>query len=396
MLDKKTFPIKVLPQEDELLSSWLVRLAIAHGQKLHTFTRLLWNKSGIWARDIDRSVTKEQIEVLANRCGVKFDIALETTFESYIGWIYETHKFLGPNPWLTTIGVYHRKRIKFGQQFCWKCLAEDSKPYFRRHWRLAFFTVCVKHKISFSDRCHKCFFPVNFHRDELGNYFSFAPGFLTRCFNCQSDLRKGLITESEVPADEIEFYEKLNKSIEVGFWQLTPNRKIHSLAFFAGLRQILKILSMNDNRIRNLRTEFSHIRAQQEQIVDGKRKTIDFPELHISERRNLLIIANNLLIDWSTEFITLSKKHNILSSLWLRHLEEYRGAIFKPSPFWLWEAISANLEKKKYHPTSREIKAAIRYLKMSNKPINSFQLCKVLGNYSKYLKYRTSILYYLR
>lgn len=393
MLTNNVFPIKVLPQEDELLSSWLVRLAIAHGQKLHTFTHLLWNKSAIWARDIDKSVNSEQIQILANKCGVNFDLAWKTTLADYAGWVYEKHNSLGANPWLTTIGIYHRKRVKFGQQFCPKCLDADAKPYFRRHWRLSFFTICPKHSIQLSDCCSECLLPINFHRDELGNFFSFAPSFTTRCFNCQFDLKKSHCCEDEVSSSEILFHEKLKRAIEKGFWNLTQNRPVHSLAFFAGLRQILKILSMNDKRIRNLRADFRHICPQPNQVADDKRKTTDFPELRVFERRNLLIMASSLLSDWSTTFVELSRKHNIWSSLWLRHLEQYRDGIFRPSPFWLWEVVSANLQKKKYNPTSREIKAAVRYLRLSNKPVNSFQLCKILGNYSKRLKHKTAVLY---
>ena len=112
MFLQNTFPIRLLPQTDELFSSWLVRLAVAHGQKLQTFCRLLWNKPGIWARDIDKSITAEQVKTLADKCGIAFDNVWATTLATYGGWIYETHNVLGANPWLTTIGVYHRTRIK--------------------------------------------------------------------------------------------------------------------------------------------------------------------------------------------------------------------------------------------------------------------------------------------
>ena len=284
MLTNNVFPIKILPQKDELLSSWLVRLAIAHGQKLHTFTRLLWNKQGIWARDIDKSITPAQIQILADRCGIDFDTARKTALADYAGCVYETHNKLGANPWLTSIGIYHRKRTLFGQQFCPECLAEDAKSYFRRHWRLSFFTICIRHKIQLSDCCFKCSSPVNFHRDELGNYHSFAPSFITRCFHCQFDLRKSPSCKSDVSSSEILFYEKLERAIEEGFWNLTRHRSVHSLAFFAGLRQIVKILSMNDKRIENLRSEFSGICTQPDQVADNRRKTTDFPELRVSER----------------------------------------------------------------------------------------------------------------
>ena len=395
MLRSNVFPIKVLPQEDELLSSWLVRLAIAHGQKLHTLTRLLWNKSSIWARDIDRSITPKQLHILTKRCGVEFDTVWNTTLANYEGSVYETHKSLGVNPWLTPIGVYHRKRTLFGQQFCPKCLDEDKKPYFRRYWRLSFFVICTKHKTQLSDCCSQCLSPINFHRDELGNFHSFAPSQVTRCFHCQFDLRKSLLLENDISSSEISFYENLEKTIEEGFWNLTQHRSVHSLAFFTGLRQILKILSMNNKRINNLHMEFKHICNQPIQFDKNKRKTTDFPELRVNERRDLLKIANSLLCNWSTDFVRLSKKHSIWSSLWLKHLEQYRGDVFKSAPFWLWEAVSANLVKKKYHPTSKEIKAAISYLQMSNKPVNSFQLCKILGNYSTHLKCKTAISFYM-
>jgi TniQ len=382
MFRANVLPIKVMPQEDELLSSWLVRLSIAHGQKLHTFTRLLWNKSGIWARDIDKTITPEQLQVLADRCGVTFDTAHKTTLSDYVGWVYETHKPLGANPWLTTIGIYHRKRIKFGQQFCPKCLSEDARPYFRRHWRLACFTICTKHKIQLFDCCPKCESPVNFHRDELGNYFSFAPTQITRCFNCQLDLRRCEPVENEVTSDEVEFCERLSQTIQNGFWMLTPDRPTHSLAFFAGLRQILKILSMNDRRIKNLLNELDH----SSMTDNSERKTIDFPELRVNERRILLTSASKLLKNWSTDFVQISNNHRVWRSLWLRHLEQKRNGVFRASPFWLWETVSQDLDRRKYKPTTAEIAAAIRFLKAANQPVVARRICLLLDNYSQKLK----------
>lgn len=374
-----------MPLEDELLSSWIVRLSIAHGQKLHTFTRLLWKDSGIWARDVDKSVTKEQVKVLAEKCGVKFENAWETTLENYVGLIYETHKPLGPSAWITSVGINHRTRIKFGLQFCPQCLAEDQKPYFRRHWRLSFFTVCTKHEIQLLDCCPKCFSPVNFHRDELGNYYSFAPSYITRCYNCQFDLRKWQAAKTNLLPNELVFYNKLKDTAKNGFWMLKQNRPIHSLTFFAGLRQILKVLGMNDKRIQNLRNDLPHLYFQP---ISISRKTTDFPELRVAERRNFLLMASSLLTNWSENFVYLSKKHRIWSSLWLRHLEQNRDGVFKPCPFWFWETINEFLIHRRYQPTMREIEAAKSFLKANNQPIIAFRVCQLLNNFSGKLKRR--------
>lgn len=387
MFDRKILPIKTFPQEDELLSSWLVRLAIAHGQKLHTFTRLIWNTKETWARDIDKSASTEQIQILAKRCGINFERAWQTTLHDYVGCIYETLRPLGVNPWITSVGVYHRKRVNFGQQFCPECLSEDSKPYFRRNWRLSFFTVCTTHKIPLSDCCFHCSFPVNFHRDELGNFHSFAPNRVTRCFNCLKDFRKNPTLEINVPEDEIEFYKNLHKTIEKGFWQLTPNRQIHSLSFFTGLRQILKILSMKDRRINNLQKELPH---HYWYPISEYRETRDFPELRIYERRNLLLMANYLLKNWADEFVRLSKAHRIWSSVWLKHLEEKRNDIFRAAPFWLWETVNEFLTHRKYQPSDQEIEAVIRFLLSNNQPVTAFRICTLLCNYPQKLKKRLS------
>ncbi|WP_369124446.1 TniQ family protein, partial [Undibacterium sp. CCC2.1] len=64
--------------------------------------------------------------------------------------------------------MYHRKRNAYGLQFCPTCLAEDSVPYFRRRWRVAFYTVCNEHKTMLLDRCPKCGSSVAAHRLDIG------------------------------------------------------------------------------------------------------------------------------------------------------------------------------------------------------------------------------------
>ena len=48
-------PVHPNPFRDELLSSWMVRLAISNGWPFHTFySKLLGLESPIWSRDIDK------------------------------------------------------------------------------------------------------------------------------------------------------------------------------------------------------------------------------------------------------------------------------------------------------------------------------------------------------
>ena len=53
------WPAHPKPLPDELLSSWMVRIAGQHGLKLHTFASAVWPGISIWNRDIDRSGPKK-------------------------------------------------------------------------------------------------------------------------------------------------------------------------------------------------------------------------------------------------------------------------------------------------------------------------------------------------
>jgi hypothetical protein len=119
------WPAHLQPKPDELLSSWIVRLAIAHGQKLHTFCSITWPRKSIWNRDIDKSADVEIVRVLSRKTATHIKRAWATTLASYEGVLYEKHTRFGPAAWIMPVGIYHRKRMQFGLQYCPICLAED-------------------------------------------------------------------------------------------------------------------------------------------------------------------------------------------------------------------------------------------------------------------------------
>lgn len=59
-------------------------------------------------------------------------------------------------------------RTGYGLQFCPKCLAADPEPYFRKRWRVAFYTWCTIHDTMLHERCPQCGAPVIFQRREMG------------------------------------------------------------------------------------------------------------------------------------------------------------------------------------------------------------------------------------
>ena len=185
------WPIRYKPLPDELLSSWLVRLAHGHGLKVQTFCNLIFgNRRQVWNRDIDRLAPGWLVETLAQRTGTPIEVARRTTLQVFEGTLYPRFHASGTLQWIQTMQMYHRQREGLGQQYCPTCLATDAVPYFRKTWRVSLKTFCLHHGCCLLDRCYACGASVAFHRvdvakDELDDVA------LSNCHQCGESLGNG-------------------------------------------------------------------------------------------------------------------------------------------------------------------------------------------------------------
>jgi hypothetical protein len=377
-------PVHLKPLNDEILSSWLVRLAMAHGMKVHTFCSNTLSGKAIWNRDIDKCADKELVEILSNLTGASIEKVVSTILVDFEGSLYEKHNKFGPTPWILPIGVYHRKRIHFGMQFCSFCLSEDKVPYFRRKWRLVFMVICEKHKVPLEDRCPACKSPIIFHRNELGNFHKLKATSLTTCYSCQRDLRhvpKNFEVRSSIEREAL-FVKKLLQTIEDGFFEVSKNNLVHSTLFFVVLHQIMKILAKNDKRVIKLKEiitkEANSCPYNLSDLTELNHK-LDIQEQPIYFRRQLLFFAAYLLNDWSSKFVQLSTECKIWSSLWLRNMDGSQGTRSQIAPFWFWSVIHEHLCRKRYNPTSKEIEETIKYLGNNQIPQTKSSVSRLLG-----------------
>lgn len=168
-LTESLWPIRYKPFPDELLTSWLVRLAWGHGLKVQTFcNQVFGGRHQVWNRDVDRMAPDWLVNQLAARTGTPWLVAHGTTLRAYERTLFPQFRASGALPWIQTLKMYHRQRQGFGLQFCPVCLAEDERPFYRRSWRVSFNTMCTLHRVMLRDRCPQCEAPVIFHRMEMG------------------------------------------------------------------------------------------------------------------------------------------------------------------------------------------------------------------------------------
>ncbi|MEN9659192.1 MAG: hypothetical protein RL571_2657 [Pseudomonadota bacterium] len=193
MLSGKLWPAHPHPYPDELLSSWLVRVAHANGLKVQTFcAQQFGNEHQIWNRDIDRLAPAWLLEIMSKKTGTTLKRAWETTLLSYEGKLYDKYHPSGQLRWILPLQIYHRTRNGFGLQCCPRCLTDGLEPYYRKSWRVALWTFCPKHQNMLLDRCPNCSSSIIFHRIELGRPKLITPHTLSICWNCGHDFCKTL------------------------------------------------------------------------------------------------------------------------------------------------------------------------------------------------------------
>ncbi|HKM61553.1 MAG TPA: TniQ family protein [Acidisphaera sp.] len=146
---------------DELFSSWLWRCATASHISPALFAAdVLVLPHG----DIDRDVAPETVCRLARRSGQTFASLAAGTLPLTPAAPQDTIGGMVEDLLMTEDRLLLASRPDGGMRrrdypilaYCPRCLASDSKPYFRRRWRLAPFVVCLTHRTMLLDRCWNC------------------------------------------------------------------------------------------------------------------------------------------------------------------------------------------------------------------------------------------------
>jgi hypothetical protein len=330
-LSGKLLPIHPQPKPDEIFSSWYCRVAKANSMKLHTLEVKLWGREKqIWTRDVDRSIDDATLERFASVCGTPIERARETCLGSYEGIVFRELNRRGHSNWILPAGVYHRKRVRSGMQFCPYCLATDSEPYFRKSWRLAFSTICERHGTMLHDCCPECQAPVSFHRHEMGERLSTQVGAWTHCSHCGFDLSRAVAYDA--PVAEIHAFLALRHQLSFFDWGWTfadEETFQYSHLYFDALRNLLRKLrsSLTTCRLREAAELELGIEVQ---WLSPPKTSFEF--YGVMERHCLLQIAVWLLMDWPGRFLRVAREAKV------RHSELVRE--FEGVPFWFGNGVA--------------------------------------------------------
>jgi hypothetical protein len=205
------WPIRPWPMPDELLSSWLNRVAIANGIAPRSFYRLLREAIGYRRRQPSRfirvkpgqrlqSIETAWVDLDCSQPLLSF-LAAKTGYpEKRLEYLALLHsdRTLPPSPtppgtlqWalidampeilLPDLGK-RRPSPDFGYlRFCPRCLSEWPDPWFRKFWRTSLAKVCLRHRSVLHTTC-TCGADVRPHLAEDAHAQAI-------CYACKNDLR---------------------------------------------------------------------------------------------------------------------------------------------------------------------------------------------------------------
>lgn len=295
-------PVHLQPKDDELLSSWIIRLAHAHGIKVQTMSAMLFGQNtNIWNRDLDQLAPLEDLKILSTVSGAPFDRIEQTTLRSLEGTLFEHHTPNGMCRWIIPIGIFHRSRRRPGLMFCPKCLQDDSEPFFRRTWRLAFATLCTKHHCYLLDTCPNCKSPLAPHRSDMQSRAVFpVAGFNVCCWKCGFDYRNENGLLHSLPEElSVTFQTKLENAVTNGFTRWAGNQNMHSLAYFEGLRALIAGITSKQTLQRLSKSKFLDTTS----LVGWPKNGLEIASL--SERRALFTVLAEILCEWPEKLVAL-------------------------------------------------------------------------------------------
>ncbi len=312
------------------------------------------------------------VSSVGDGCGVAESRACATRLSVFDGILWEQIAQKGSCDWVLTHfrGAQNpRQREGHSLQFCRRCLADDSEPYFRCTWRLALSAMCPVHGIYLVDECPRCHSPVVPTVSDRGQRLLPLETPLVRCYRCGWDLRDALADDLVADAENLVFQEKLLEALALGSSVHLPGGGCYSLLLFRGLKRLLHLLG-GEGRFKRVR-----------ELILLERGLLDFPlqagphfhfeTLRVGDRALMLSLLQGLLERWPDKFTDACRSARVSSSYFKNYISDL--------PYWLYLPIHDQLFDRPYSPSLLERQEAKAYLIRHGAPANTSAVRRLLG-----------------
>ena len=184
------------PADEELTSSWLIRLADANELPPSALTRGL-GLPRLWAQDVDLALTTDGLASLARATRLPPERVVQTSLRPMLEQLNGQVNPVGRNPLLVMPEPSTRWQTGRGHPVCCECVNTTGQLF--RGWRLATTLVCERHRRRLTDLCPHCGVPIHLARPRLNRRTSRTLHHpeLNRCTSCGQQMDAGTRQDDE-------------------------------------------------------------------------------------------------------------------------------------------------------------------------------------------------------
>ncbi|MEO7692220.1 MAG: TniQ family protein [Sphingomonas sp.] len=338
----RPWPYRPRPLPDELLSSYMVRLALGMDLKPITFLNTVWGSArNLLAQDLDNFVPQRVAARIEVGAGVNPEEIKAMALPDYVGTLLTSHNARGRNPWLLPITIDNNRRRRHGLQFCPICLGTDPAPYFRKRWRVGFVTSCAAHGVLLRDRCATCDEPVHQH-------VAASP---RHCSACGAGLCAP--TTAIARHDHITWQARLEAGLDQR-WIMLGGEPTRAHVVYSIVRQVAALL-VNGKKAARLRVEAARAWGGDPSpyAKPTARQPIEY--LDVAERHRLFDMVERLVQGWPHRFVHACHEAGLHRSHAIKDMSD--------PPFAYEEVMRAYMDRTPYYTSEPEVAAAAAWLR---------------------------------
>lgn len=338
------WPIHLKPIEGEILSSWLSRIAHAQGLTLSQFLKICLPSPVGVGFDIDAITERAFFEAIVRGTGLPLEETVRTSFLPVQGKLYSGDDFLHAR-WILPLRLKSPKQP--GIPFCPGCLVSDSDPYYRKHWRYGFFTICPEHGLL-ETHCSRCGHPFAYQGADRAKRIAISTGLSNSCHRCKRRFPGKISPTTDVISHLVQFQSAILAALETG-WIQVPNRGlVHVYNYLHGLHQIASIFH---NKVGERAALWFGQQTGVSLTRDNVKASSALEKQCPQTRASALYFADWLIQEWPTRLITM------MESLDLTPAAMLPASINRP--FWLTDSAIEGLSRSPSVLLEEEISEAV-------------------------------------
>lgn len=129
VLRRRALPVARAIFSGESLSSWIVRIADAHGMSTQQLGAWLMGRGRqVFTEDVDRGAWNALVEEMSRATGQATGVLMQGTLRAFEGRLWGEMPRKGATRWVLPVMKKGTQRAGYGVQYCAHCLAADEIP----------------------------------------------------------------------------------------------------------------------------------------------------------------------------------------------------------------------------------------------------------------------------